>query len=82
MDKKYMLVCCCARDFDVPLFFNTIEEAQEEMRSQLEEAVGMNVESMEENEYEWGLSETCAYCETMNHDDCDWQIFNLEEVMH
>lgn len=83
--KKWMLICCCERDIMYPEFFNTWDEAHRFMCEEVADALGMSVEEVTEsylNGEELGnnacVIEECAWCETKNHDNCDWRIYNIE----
>ena len=66
---KYMLISCCERNISPPEFYDTYAEAWDEMNKQFKD---VNVD----DEGECGDWE--AFGSTKNHDNIDWQIFELE----
>lgn len=84
--KQFMLVIVCDREIFTPMFFDTLEEAQEAMIRDFAESVGVEVpEAIEKymNNEEWEddsqITETCAA--TYTHHSCiDWQIFDMAQI--
>lgn len=81
--KNWMLVCCYERDIEEPQFFETYEEAYEQMRMEFLAMLGWKEEELEEmlieSGDECGLVKMAAWAERYGN-NCDWKIFNLTEI--
>ena len=71
MVKKFMLIEVIERNVSEPEFFDTHQKAYDEMKHRFEEAC----DASDEDSY---IAEDYAYGENASHDNCDWQIFNIE----
>lgn len=83
--EKFILVCSVEREIYVSDGFNTFKEAQEQMMKEFKETLGYpishkfskdEIEELESNIA--GFDKDSAYCESANHDNCDWKIFKME----
>lgn len=81
---RYILICCVEREIYEPKFFNNLVEANSEMIKEFTEALGFpkghfftkeELEDLENDNVK--LTVTSAYCENLNHDNCDWKIFEI-----
>lgn len=70
--KNFVLIEVIEREISAPEFFDTLGAAQEEMRERFEASV-----RDEDDAY---CDEMSAYCENSNHDNCDWKIFDLQNL--
>ena len=83
--KRFMLMYCCERDMENPMFFDTQEQAYEFMCGELAEVKGMTIEEImnlrydDDYEGDIGITETTAWTERFGNNH-DWKIFDLEEV--
>lgn len=79
--KNWMLVCCVERDIEEPRFYETYEEAYEQMRSEFAEFMGWNLDEvddlMADSGSNVGLASMGAWGERFGN-NCDWKIFNIE----
>lgn len=66
---NYILIEVIGREIHTPEFFYSYEEAYEEMENRFFEA-----NTRENGE----IDDWSAYCESVNHDDCDWKIFKIK----
>ena len=66
---NYVLIEVVERDISTPEFFDTFEDAHAEMEQRYNDTFrsGVNGE----------LNEWDAWCESANHDNCDWRIFEI-----
>lgn len=72
--KNFVLIEVVEREISAPEFFDTLGAAQEEMRERFEAAAR---DEDDDNAY---CDEMSAYCENANHDNCDWKIFDLQNL--
>ncbi len=87
-EGRYMLISCCERKINAPRFFDTHEEAQYKMCEQLAEALGMTAEEVKAayesggdfDHPDVGLTEDTAWATSLNHENWDWQIFDLKSL--
>ena len=83
--KQYMLINTCDREIYSPMFFDTMEEAQEAMFRDFAECMGVEVPEAikkymnDEWEDDSQLTETNATAYT-RHYCVDWQIFDLSVI--
>lgn len=76
----YILVEVIERD-TVVTKHETLEEAQEVMKNHLCEALNVdNLDEADENDEEYELHSTSAWANTNHPGNCDWTIFNLNEI--
>ena len=82
----FILSSTIEREIGVPMFFRTKEEAQNEMKKQFAETVGIKVDELDNwlysdeadcDENEFAINEDNAFCTNMNHDNCDWAIHEV-----
>lgn len=72
--KNFVLIEVIEREISAPEFFDTLGAAQEEMRERFEASV------QDEEDDNACCDEISAYCENSNHDNCDWKIFDLQNL--
>ena len=83
--KQFILCETIEREISEPVFFNSYEDAYQEMRTRFFKAFGVedsidvtDDELLDDLDEETGyISEWSAYCENANHDNCDWKIFEI-----
>lgn len=85
MKEKYILVEVIERDISEPSYFDSHEEAFNEMCDRFADCFNTDVASVKESylngeEYEDNacVLENSAFCESMGHDNVDWKIFRIE----
>lgn len=66
--EMFILIEVIEREISTPEFFNTYEEAYNEMEVRFNEC----------NMRGGYIDDWSAYCETLNHDSVDWKIFDME----
>ena len=66
---NYVLIEVIERDISTPEFFDTFEEAHEEMARRYKDTA-RDIDDGELNKWE-------AWCESANHDNCDWRIYEI-----
>ena len=76
---NYMLIEVIERSIHEPKFFDTYQEAFDEMAGRMAQAMGMDVSALideyyDADDYDAGISENVAFCENRNHENCDWRI--------
>lgn len=83
--KKYMLIECVERDFSVPEFYDTYEQAHDAMCNRVADVICVDVEEIkasyaENEDYREGVgvTDTMAWAERFGN-NYDWKIFNLSE---
>ena len=79
--KKYVLICCCERDIEEPVFFDTHKEAYEAMLDDYKQTMQYDNEDLNEvlnDPSSDEITQFSAYCTNPNHDDVDWKIFEVE----
>lgn len=79
MDKKFVLIEVIEREIGEPEFFNTYEEAYGQMKKYYHEAAASGCE--EDEGLDGELNQWDAWCENANHDNCDWEIFELNPIV-
>lgn len=72
-DVFYVLCETVEREINTPCFFNRKKEAQKEMKDRF-----MKARRSDDNGF---IDDTTAYCETKNHDNCDWRIFEVSKSL-
>ena len=82
--KKFILILCCERTIENPKFFETLEQAQENMRSQFEYIMlglddDFNAANYENCEpYKHNISGMSAFISD-DDNNYDWRIFEIKE---
>lgn len=80
----YILISCVEREINIAGAFYTFEEAQNKMMREFKETLGYDsshefsideIDDLESNNA--GFNEDSAWCESANHDNCDWKIFEI-----
>jgi len=76
---NYMLIEVIERSIHEPKFFETYQEAFHEMAARMAQAMDMDVLDLLDKYYDAddsdaGISENVAFCESRNHNNCDWRI--------
>ena len=67
---KYILIEVIERNISTPELFDTFDAAHAKMEEYYNEACAHDDNAE--------LGEWTAFCENMNHDNCDWSIFKIE----
>ena len=79
MNKNYILVECIEREINLPEFFETEEQAYNVMAQRIAEILGIQVDEIETyDEYDIGISKSCAWITDYHHLNYDWKIFKVE----
>ena len=79
MKKNYVLVECIEREINLPEFFETEEQAYNVMAQRIAEILGIQVDEIETyDEYDIGISKSCAWITDYHHLNYDWKIFRIE----
>ena len=79
MKKNYILVECIEREINLPEFFETEEQAYNVMAQRIAEILGIQVDEIETyDEYDIGISKSCAWISDYHHLNYDWKIFKVE----
>ena len=79
MKKNYVLVECIEREINLPEFFETEEQAYNVMAQRMAEILGIQVDEIETyDEYDIGISKSCAWITDYHHLNYDWKIFRIE----
>ncbi len=72
--KKYILICCCERDIEEPVLFDTHKEAYEAMLDDYKQMMGYDDDELSEvlnGPYSNAITQFSAYCTNSNLDDVD-----------
>lgn len=75
MEKKFVLIEVVERTITTPEFFDTYDEAYRNMEKRYIETASAGCDEGDEPDGE--LNEWDAWCESANHDNCDWAIFEI-----
>lgn len=79
----YMLNETTQRTICEPEFFQTFEQAREEMLNRIRKTLGVPDDTNEQTleariqGHDGELMADEAYCTSKNHDDCDWKIHEV-----
>lgn len=77
--KRFMLISVVEREIGY-LFFDKLEEAQKQMREEMEDSCSSLEEWLEDDEAE--ITDMYGWInEGNNHDNYDWLILDLEKEM-
>ena len=79
MEKNYILVECIDREINTPELFETEEQAYNVMAQRMADILGIQVDEIETyDEYDIGISKSCAWITDYHHLNYDWKIFRIE----
>ena len=79
MEKNYILVECIDREINTPELFETEEQAYNVMAQRMADVLGIQVDEIEiYDEYDIGISKSCAWINDYHHLNYDWKIFKIE----
>ena len=79
MKKNYILVECIDREINSPEFFETEEQAYNEMTQRIADILKIQAGDIETyDEYDIGISKSCAWINDYHHLNYDWKIFRIE----
>lgn len=79
MKKNYILVECIDREINTPELFETEEQAYNVMAQRMADILGIQVDEIETyDEYDIGISKSCAWITDYHHLNYDWKIFKIE----
>ena len=79
MKKNYILVECIEREINLPEFFETEEQAYNVMAQRMADILGIQVDEIETyDDYDIGISKSCAWISDCHHLNYDWKIFKIE----
>ena len=79
MKKNYILVECIDREINLPEFFETEEQAYNDMAQRMADILGIQVDEIETyDDYDIGISKSCAWINDYHHLNYDWKIFKVE----
>ena len=79
MEKNYILVECIDREINTPELFETEEQAYNVMAQRMADILGIQVDEIETyDEYDIGISKSCAWISDYHHLNYDWKIFKVE----
>ena len=79
MEKNYILVECIEREINLPEFFETEEQAYNVMAQRMADILGIQVDEIETyDDYDIGISKSCAWITDYHHLNYDWKIFRIE----
>ena len=79
MEKNYILVECIEREINLPEFFETEEQAYNIMAQRMADILKIQVEDIETyDDYDIGISKSCAWITDYHHLNYDWKIFRIE----
>ena len=79
MEKNYILVECIDREINTPELFETEEQAYNVMAQRMADILGIQVDEIETyDEYDIGISKSCAWITDYHHLNYDWKIFKVE----
>ena len=80
MEKNYVLVECIEREINLPEFFETEEQAYNVMVQRMADILKIQVEDIETcDEYDIGISKSCAWISDYHHLNYDWKIFKVND---
>ena len=80
MKKNYVLVECIEREINLPEFFETEEQAYNVMAQRMADILKIQVEDIETcDEYDIGISKSCAWISDYHHLNYDWKIFKVND---
>ena len=80
MEKNYILVECIDREINLPEFFDTEEQAYNVMAQRMADVLGIQVDEIEiYDEYDIGISKSCAWISDYHHLNYDWKIFKVND---
>lgn len=79
MEKNYILVECIEREINSPEFFETGEQAYNVMAQRMADILKIQVKDIETyDDYDIGISKSCAWISDYHHLNYDWKIFRIE----
>ena len=79
MKKNYILVECIDREINTPELFETEEQAYNVMAQRIADILGIQVDEIETcDDYDIGISKSCAWISDYHHLNYDWKIFKVE----
>ena len=79
MKKNYILVECIDREINTPELFETEEQAYNVMAQRMADILGIQVDEIETyDDYDIGISKSCAWITDYHHLNYDWKIFKIE----
>ena len=79
MKKNYILVECIDREINSPEFFESEEQAYNVMAQRMADILGIQVDEIETyDDYDIGISNSCAWISDYHHLNYDWKIFRIE----
>lgn len=79
MEKNYILVECIDREINTPELFETEEQAYNVMAQRMADILGIQVDEIETyDDYDIGISKSCAWISDYHHLNYDWKIFKVE----
>lgn len=79
MKKNYILVECIEREINTPELFETEEQAYNVMAQRMADILGIQVDEIETyDDYDIGISKSCAWITDYHHLNYDWKIFKVE----
>lgn len=79
MKKNYILVECIGREINTPELFETEEQAYNVMAQRMADILGIQVDEIETyDDYDIGISKSCAWITDYHHLNYDWKIFKVE----
>ena len=79
MKKNYILVECIDREINTPELFETEEQAYNVMAQRMTDILGIQVDEIETyDDYDIGISKSCAWITDYHHLNYDWKIFKVE----
>ena len=80
MKKNYILVECIDREINTPELFETEEQAYNVMAQRMADILGIQVDEIETyDEYDIGISKSCAWISDYHHLNYDWKIFKVDD---
>ena len=79
MKKNYILIECIDREINTPELFETEEQAYNVMAQRIADILGIQVDGIEiYDDYDIGISKSCAWISDYHHLNYDWKIFKIE----
>ena len=79
MKKNYIRGECIEREINLPEFFETEEQAYNVMAQRMADILKIQVEDIETyDDYDIGISKSCAWITDYHHLNYDWKIFRIE----
>ena len=79
MKKNYILVECIDREINTPELFETEEQAYNVMAQRMADILDIQVDEIETyDDYDIGISKSCAWISDYHHLNYDWKIFKVE----